>query len=161
MRSWPPKAQPYGRLRRALDTGNPTIALAAATELRSVSLLRSSDAEKSLFRRGILALASKVADKRIKTSVDGIRAKEIERALKSLSERERKVIELRYGLKEEGPWTCEEIGRYYNITAHKIQQVENQALRELKDASVSEEDLNSFAQEAIAAKLRSEPAPSE
>lgn len=86
--------------------------------------------------------------------MDEIRANEIERALKSLSERARKFIELRYGLKEEKPWNCGELGRYFNIPALKIQQIENQAvrelkdalLRELKDASVSEEDLNSFAQ---------------
>lgn len=86
--------------------------------------------------------------------MDEIRAKEIERALNSLNIRQRRVIELRYGLNEEEPRTCEEIGRYFNIPAPKIQQIENQAVRELKDAllmklkdaSVSEEDLNSFAQ---------------
>jgi DNA-directed RNA polymerase sigma subunit (sigma70/sigma32) len=71
----------------------------------------------------------------------GSRPKKIEHPLKSLSLREQRVIELRYGLKGEGPWTCEEIGRHFGIHAVKIKQVENQALMKLREASVSEEDL--------------------
>ena len=86
-------------------------------------------------------MASTVADEEMSPLGSRIPAEEIERALKTLSERERKVIELRYGLKGEGPWTCEEIGRYYGITARKIKHFENQAHRKLREASVFEEDL--------------------
>jgi hypothetical protein len=51
------------------------------------------------------------------------------------------VIELRYGLKGENPRTCEEIGREYNITPQTIKMFAKGALRQLEEASVSEEDL--------------------
>jgi DNA-directed RNA polymerase specialized sigma24 family protein len=71
----------------------------------------------------------------------GIPAEEIERALKSLTVRERRVLELRYGLKGEGPWTCDEIGRHFGVSWVYIQQVDNQAHRKLREASGSDEDL--------------------
>jgi hypothetical protein len=82
-----------------------------------------------------------VADEESSPLGSRIPGEEIEQALKSLSLREQRVIELRYGLKGEGPWTCEEIGRHFGIHAVKIKQVENQVLRKLREASVSEEDL--------------------
>lgn len=56
---------------------------------------------------------------------------------------ERKVIELRCGLKGKRTWTCEEIGRYYGIAAIRIQHIENQALDKLKLWSLSEENMKS------------------
>ena len=44
--------------------------------------------------------------------------------------RERGVLEHRYGLKGEGPWSCEEIGRYYGVTAARIQQIDNHGAQE-------------------------------
>jgi RNA polymerase primary sigma factor len=99
-----------------------------------------------LFRWGIFALASKVADKESSPSADRDRAEEIERAIKSLTVRQRRVIELRYGLKGEGPWTCEEIGRDYDVTPQRVKMFENMVLRRLKEASVSAEDLTSLAE---------------
>lgn len=51
------------------------------------------------------------------------------------------MIELRYGLKGEGPWTCEEIGRHFGVTPQKIQMLDNQAHRKLMEACESDEDL--------------------
>jgi RNA polymerase primary sigma factor len=69
----------------------------------------------------------------------GIPAEALDRALESLTGRERVVIELRCGLKGDRAWTCEEIGRHYGITAAKIQHVENDALEKLKLWSSSKE----------------------
>jgi DNA-directed RNA polymerase sigma subunit (sigma70/sigma32) len=67
--------------------------------------------------------------------------REIERALKSLSGRERGVLEHRYGLKGEGPWSCEEVGRHFHVTTARIQQIDNMAHRKLWEACASDEDL--------------------
>src|SRR5206468_10414227 len=54
-----------------------------------------------------------------------LRREDIERALDSLPERERKVIELRLGLKGEPTCTLEELGRAFGVTRERIRQIEN------------------------------------
>ena len=53
-------------------------------------------------------------------------------ALAVLSERERKVLELRYGLVDGKEHTLEEVGQYFNVTRERIRQVESKALRKLR-----------------------------
>ena len=50
-------------------------------------------------------------------------------ALDSLPERERKVIELRFGLTGEQPCTLEEVGRAFGVTRERIRQIENNTLK--------------------------------
>ena len=52
--------------------------------------------------------------------------------LNGLSERERKILELRYGLSDGYPRTLEEVGREYNVTRERIRQIEAKALRKLR-----------------------------
>jgi RNA polymerase primary sigma factor len=52
--------------------------------------------------------------------------------LTSLAERERKILELRYGLVDGFPRTLEEVGRQYNVTRERIRQIEAKALRKLR-----------------------------
>ncbi len=52
--------------------------------------------------------------------------------LAALPDRERRVIELRYGLAEEGPLTFEEIGRYVGLTRERVRQIEMKTLQMLK-----------------------------
>ena len=54
-------------------------------------------------------------------------------ALENLSYRERRVLELRYGLGGEPPHTLDEIGRTFNITRERIRQIENHSLRKLQN----------------------------
>ena len=61
-----------------------------------------------------------------------LRREDIENALSSLPERERKVIELRFGLKGEQPCTLEEVGRAFGVTRERIRQIENNALKKLE-----------------------------
>jgi RNA polymerase primary sigma factor len=61
-----------------------------------------------------------------------LRREDIERALGSLPERERKVIELRYGLNGEPPYTLEEVGRAFGVTRERIRQIENNTLKKLE-----------------------------
>jgi RNA polymerase primary sigma factor len=54
-------------------------------------------------------------------------------ALENLSYRERRVLELRYGLGGEHPCTLEEVGRRFNVTRERIRQIENQSLKKLQN----------------------------
>ncbi|MFL6039907.1 MAG: sigma-70 family RNA polymerase sigma factor [Gaiellales bacterium] len=66
------------------------------------------------------------------TATTTLRKEDIERALDSLPERERKVIELRFGLKGEHPCTLEEVGRAFGVTRERIRQIENNTLKKLE-----------------------------
>jgi RNA polymerase primary sigma factor len=54
------------------------------------------------------------------------------KVLETLSERERRVLELRYGLAGEMPRTLDEVGRAFNVTRERIRQIENQSLKKLR-----------------------------
>jgi RNA polymerase primary sigma factor len=61
-----------------------------------------------------------------------LRRDDIDRALDSLPPRERKVIELRFGLKGEQPRTLEEVGQAFGVTRERIRQIENNTLKKLE-----------------------------
>jgi RNA polymerase primary sigma factor len=52
-------------------------------------------------------------------------------ALQSLSYRERRVLELRYGIGGQRPRTLKEVGHTFNVTRERIRQLESQSLRKL------------------------------
>jgi RNA polymerase primary sigma factor len=52
--------------------------------------------------------------------------------LNGLSERERRILELRYGLNDGYPRTLEEVGQQYEVTRERIRQIEAKALRKLR-----------------------------
>ncbi len=56
----------------------------------------------------------------------------LERALGMLAERERQILELRFGLNDEAPQTLDEVGRAFSVTRERIRQIENQALKKLR-----------------------------
>jgi RNA polymerase primary sigma factor len=58
--------------------------------------------------------------------------KNIQTLLDSLKERERKIIQLRYGLSDGFPRTLEEVGREFNLTRERIRQIEFKAISKLK-----------------------------
>jgi len=62
---------------------------------------------------------------------------QIAEALGKLSERERKIIELRFGLCDGKYRTLEEVGREFGITRERIRQIEAKALRKLRHPSYS------------------------
>jgi RNA polymerase primary sigma factor len=59
------------------------------------------------------------------------------KVLDSLSERERKVIELRFGLDDGHPRTLEEVGREFGVTRERIRQIESKTLCKLRHPSRS------------------------
>ena len=52
--------------------------------------------------------------------------------LTGLTERERRILELRYGLADGYPRTLEEVGKHYSVTRERIRQIESKALRKLR-----------------------------
>ena len=60
------------------------------------------------------------------------RSEALTKCLASLSFRERRVLELRYGLNGERPRTLDEVGRSFNVTRERIRQIENQGLKKLR-----------------------------
>jgi RNA polymerase primary sigma factor len=68
---------------------------------------------------------------------------QIENALKSLTEREAKVLKMRFGLGDGNEHTLEEVGQQFKVTRERIRQIEAKALRKLKHPSRSRK-LKSF-----------------
>ena len=62
---------------------------------------------------------------------------ELETAMESLTERERKVIRLRFGLDDGKTRTLEEVGKEFEVTRERIRQIEAKALRKLRHPSRS------------------------
>jgi RNA polymerase primary sigma factor len=67
-----------------------------------------------------------------------LRKETLERILGQLSARERRVLELRYGLNGEHPRTLDEVGRAFNVTRERIRQIENQSLKKLRALAESQ-----------------------
>lgn len=62
---------------------------------------------------------------------------ELSTALESLTERERQVVRLRFGLEDGRARTLEEVGKEFNVTRERIRQIEAKALRKLRHPSRS------------------------
>jgi RNA polymerase sigma factor (sigma-70 family) len=54
--------------------------------------------------------------------------------LSSLSDREKRVLRLRYGLGTDREYTLEEIGRHLSVTRERVRQIESRALQKLRAA---------------------------
>jgi RNA polymerase primary sigma factor len=61
-----------------------------------------------------------------------LRREDIDRTLDALPDRERKVIEMRFGLDGDQPRTLEEVGRAFGVTRERIRQIENNTLKKLE-----------------------------
>jgi RNA polymerase primary sigma factor len=63
---------------------------------------------------------------------ENLRRENVRRALDALPQREREVIEMRFGLTGGRPRTLEEVGRAFSVTRERIRQIENHALKKLE-----------------------------
>jgi RNA polymerase primary sigma factor len=57
---------------------------------------------------------------------------QVERALSTLSPKEKEILRLRFGIGEEGEHTLEEVGKRFSVTRERIRQIETKALRKLR-----------------------------
>jgi RNA polymerase primary sigma factor len=65
-------------------------------------------------------------------AVETLTSQALRESLENLSYRERRVLELRYGLGDQLPRTLDEVGRTFNVTRERIRQIERQALERLR-----------------------------
>ncbi len=63
----------------------------------------------------------------------------LDAVLSTLGERERKVVQLRYGLLDGRPRTLEEIGRLFGVTRERIRQIESKTLNKLRDHAYADQ----------------------
>ena len=61
-----------------------------------------------------------------------LRKETLREILATLSSRERRVLELRYGLNGEHPRTLDEVGKIFNVSRERIRQIESDGLNQLK-----------------------------
>jgi RNA polymerase primary sigma factor len=77
-------------------------------------------------------IADERAESPYERAVEILTNEALRNALENLSNRERRVLELRYGLGGEHPRTLSEVGRTFNVTRERIRQIENQSLKKLQ-----------------------------
>jgi RNA polymerase primary sigma factor len=63
---------------------------------------------------------------------ENLRRENVRKALDALPQREREVMEMRYGLKGHQARTLEEVGRAFGVTRERIRQIENNTLKKLE-----------------------------
>jgi RNA polymerase primary sigma factor len=73
-----------------------------------------------------------LAESPFDTASLSLRREDVQRALDSLPDRERRVIELRFGLTGGRACTLEEVGRAFGVTRERIRQIENNTLKKLE-----------------------------
>ncbi len=83
-------------------------------------------------------LGSLIADENASTPLDSLIQRNLKKELKTrllkLTEREREILRMRFGLDEEQPLTLEEVGRELGITRERVRQIEGEALLKLRGA---------------------------
>lgn len=141
------RAQRIGRIERQLtselgrEPDRSEVARALNMSIDELDQLRASMQTPMSLDRAVgsdddASFGQFIADEHIRPSEDiaddHAQAGLIHRALASLSFRERRVLELRYGLNGENPRTLDEVGREFSITRERIRQIENQSLRKLE-----------------------------
>jgi RNA polymerase sigma factor (sigma-70 family) len=103
-------------------------ALQAAPDLVSLSAAVGEDGDNEL--------SDLVADHTLETPFDAaaaaIERTDVRSLLDHLDERERQVIDMRFGLSNDEPLTLDEVGRQFNLTRERIRQIEAKALTKLR-----------------------------
>jgi len=72
----------------------------------------------------------------LRTALKELRREELRKALEILSERERRVLSLRYGLEDDEPKTLEETGKLLGISRERVRQIQNEALEKLRHPKI-------------------------
>jgi RNA polymerase primary sigma factor len=82
-------------------------------------------------------IEDKIATPPNEAATRGLLREQINEVLSELTDRERKVILLRFGLEDDRSRTLEEVGKEFNVTRERIRQIEAKALRKLRHPSRS------------------------
>jgi RNA polymerase primary sigma factor len=79
-------------------------------------------------------ISDEAGDRPLEVVANRIRDADLQQVLDSLPWRERRVIELRYGLGDQGPMTLEDIGHEVGVTRERVRQIESKTLAMLKSS---------------------------
>ena len=93
------------------------------------------DEEESEFGHFLADESAPAPDEAVETT---LRKETLARILETLSLRERRVLEMRYGLDGQHPRTLDEVGRTFNVTRERVRQIENQCLKKLQALAESQ-----------------------
>jgi RNA polymerase primary sigma factor len=93
------------------------------------------DEEDSEFGHFLADESAKAPDEAAEVT---LRNETLKHVLGMLSYRERRILELRYGLDGEQPRTLDEVGRTFNVTRERVRQIENQSLKKLQAMAESQ-----------------------
>ncbi|OGH10259.1 MAG: hypothetical protein A2152_03295 [Candidatus Levybacteria bacterium RBG_16_35_6] len=74
----------------------------------------------------------------------GLRSETLHKVLKSLPERDRKTLELRFGLNGNDPHTLEETGKHFGVTRERVRQIETKALTRIRANDSKNPDIESL-----------------
>jgi RNA polymerase primary sigma factor len=119
-----------GEIARDLELGVEEVEAIRRTAQTPVSLEKPvGDDEESEFGHFITDESEPLPDEAAEVT---LRKETLAQILGTLSHRERRVLELRYGLNGEHPRTLDEVGRAFNVTRERIRQIENQSLKKLR-----------------------------
>jgi RNA polymerase primary sigma factor len=77
-------------------------------------------------------IEDETAESPFELASENLRRENVRKALAALPEREREVIEMRFGLKGHQARTLEEVGRAFGVTRERIRQIENNTLKKLQ-----------------------------
>lgn len=127
----------HSELQKKLDTASQKVTRALRSAEETVSLEGPVGDDESS------ALGDFIEDVDAPSPMDAaakdMLREQIQHALESLSDRERDVLELRFGLKDGREHTLEEVSRYFDVTRERVRQIEAKALRKLRHPSKSRE----------------------
>jgi RNA polymerase primary sigma factor len=114
------------------DTGIPVdkvqSALRAAPDLVSLSAAVGDDGDHEL---GDM-LADPTTEAPFEAAAAAIEREDLRSLLDQLDQREREILSLRFGLRDDRPLTLDEVGRRFNLTRERIRQIEAKALTKLR-----------------------------
>jgi len=69
---------------------------------------------------------------------DALRDQHIRKIIKQLPERDRQVLELRFGINKKEPLTLQSIAKHFKITKERVRQIEERAIKKIKDMIIEE-----------------------
>jgi RNA polymerase sigma factor (sigma-70 family) len=117
-------------------------------EERLVEVFRFASEPRSLFETlgdGDMEMADLVEDASalspLDAAVSALPVGAVAAMLNCLDDRERKVLELRFGLDRSEPRTLEEVGKVFKLTRERVRQIETKAMSKLRHPSTREEAL--------------------
>ena len=101
-------------------------------EFAIASHVASANDSLVTLKSNLMAIEDKGAESPANTTAFSVFQERLDDVLNSLTEREEKVLRLRFGLGDGYPRTLEEVGSVFNVTRERVRQIEAKALRKMR-----------------------------